>query len=437
MDTLLLIARWVGVIFLVICVFVAPSAYLQTRDPKDSPALVLTLLGYLCVVFAGAAYGLIIVSWTPLLLALRMGFAAVLIVIGILCAISLYRKRPDKVNLALAGFCVLFFVGIGLGLILLNWRWLLVSAACFLSGIAVLVLVRAGNMKRALKGLQQLAEQTRSIPMTLSEAKERLGLGQEIGILSLVEEGRLGRVMTTQELAAFAAEQRAAFEQIELDGKQISEEYAAPAKAEEQPQEALETEMKAGPAATRSIRINLNEAIQVTGTIGGILSLQAGEHLLRLQMSLQKPPDDEEGYPVVLVEISTETGDKVTRKLFLPDLIDLQNVERAWWWRARELPWQQSFAQHVLLEAVESVEDDKDWKEFPVDDGKIGFYSRSGSLRATLACPPPHDKIWCRIHALEHMAVDESGEPDDWKTESPFCFPLNIETLLSMEEHID
>ena len=437
MDTLILIARWSGAIFLCLCVLVAPSAYLQERNAKDSSAVVLALFAYLCSIFASAAYSLIIASWTPLLLTLRMGLGAALILLGVFFGISLCRKRPCLSNIALAGFLALFFAGIGLSLIFLNWRWLAVSAAsCFL-GIAVLLLSRARNVQRAQKAMQEFAEKTRSIPMTLSEAKERLAMGQEIGFLSLIEEGRLGRAMTTQELAAFAAAQRAAIEQTELDGKRINEEVATQTMVEEQAEEALENEMRTEAAAPRSIKIKLKEAIQVTDPIGGSFSLPSGEHLLSLQMSLQKPPEDDDGYPVVLVAISTEAGDKLTRKLSLPDLVDLQNVERAWWWRAKEPLWQQSFAQHVLLEAVESVQDDKDWKELPIEDGKIAFYSRSGSMRTTLSCPSPYDLVWCRIHALQHMAYDESGEADDWKTEPPFCFPLNIENLLSMEEHID
>lgn len=285
--------------------------------------------------------------------------------------------------------------------------------------------------------MQQLAIKTRGVSLTISEAKERLSLGEEIAIMSLLEEERLGRVMNAQELVEFAEAQRSAFTKIESESANQSAQLTAEFQAEEQEKAALEALMKTDPAAPRTIKVRLTEKTEVLGVNGERILLPAGDQELCLKVSLKFPPEDDDGFPVIFAEITTGTGAKVNRQLFLPELIELSNVQRASHWRSMDPAWQRSFSQNVLLEAVECTEDDKEWKEIPVGDEQISFYSRSGSLRATLAVPAPHDLIWCRIHGLNHMDSEDEDKEFEWKTEEVFCFPLSIETFLKQDNYME
>lgn len=437
MATLLLIVRWAVALLLVLCVAMMPSVWKDRHSeaPSRSTGPILILMAG---VFGSAAYCLITASWTPLLVTLQMGFGLGMIIIGLMVSVIFYRdKRRDAITPFIILSCLLLFTGISLSVVLLRWHWLLMSLAGLVLGVVLAFVARAVNSRNGLRSMQQLAIKTRGIPMTISEAKERLGLGEEIAVMSLLEEERLGRVMNVQELVKFAEAQRSAFKEIESEGINRSDQLTAEFQAEEQEKAALEALMKTDPAATRTIKVHLAEKTEVSGQNGEQLLLPAGEQELCLKVSLKFPPEDDDGFPVIFVEITTATGAKVNRQLLLPELIELTHIQSASYWKSMDHSWRRSFSQNVLLESVECTEDDKEWKEIPIGDEKIAFYSRSGSLHATLSVPSPHDLIWCRIHGLNHMDSEDEDNEFEWKTEEAFCFPLSIETFLKQDNYVE
>jgi hypothetical protein len=433
LDTLLLIVRWAGALFLFLMAVMFPTEFWKRREPGAQGLLLMAVGIALAGITATAGVGLISWNWQPLWLAFRCAVALLLVALAVALQ-NQPKKEPDHGLLHRTLFLLLggVFAATATSVVTLDWRWLLASLGFVVLSFALMISGRLVNTRKASKAMQELAVKTRGTPLRDDEITQRMKHGEYAVLGVAMEEMRLGRALTAEEVEAFATEQKEAFSRLDAEARKEEEQRQQEERADEAAAEALRLEMQTGKPGARRVTITLDRELTIEGDDGSILVLPSGPHALWLRMQLEAPEEESDGYPAVQIEFWKDGDTPVMQTIGLTEIADMSTVQRASLWRSKDADWRKSFCESVLLEPTECAEDDKAWMEFPVDTDRLAFYSRSGGKSVTLACPAPGDGLWCRVHGLSYLEQEEDG---DWRVVEPFCFPLSIERLSQSEPH--
>ncbi len=432
METVLLTLRWAVALFLFLMAVLFPLEFWKRRERGGQGIAAFALGLALAGIASTLGYGMVMYNWSPLWLAFRGACALVLLAIaaGLMMTGS---KDPESSVLRRTLFLCLggVFVPPAVSIVLLDWRWLLLTPVLALLCGVIMIAGRVLNRKRLIEAVRELGVKTRGEKLTREEAAHRLSQGETVALGAAFEELRRGKAMTPQEVESFAIEQKEAFARLDEQQHEREEQCARAQAAEEAAAEALRQKMQTGAAYARFVIISLESETTLKGADGAQLVLPVGPGKLWLKMVLPLPEEDCDGYPAVQTDLWIEGGPRVRISHRSFDLVDLREVPQASWWRAKDEAWRRSFCESVLLEPTECAEDEKAWIEFPVDEETLSFYSRSGEKTITFACPAPGDAIWCRVHGLTYLEQEEDG---DWVKVEPFCFPIPIERFLGPQE---